>query len=187
MMGDFRMAQKSVMYESAVRVPFLLRIPGVTDGRITIEQPVSHIDVVPTLLEAMGFGSKTNLDGRSLLPTVEGRENLRYRDVFIEWQGDEGENKWFRPYRDGEDEELIQKVYAAKVRTIVSRGGWKLSLSEAGENELYDLNRDPHEMHNLYFSKGSRSKEYGKKIEELTEKLLDWQRDTGDTVRLTAG
>ncbi len=177
MMGDFRMGQKSVMYESAVRVPFLLRIPGVTDRQITIEKPVSHIDVVPTLLETAGLDSKAKLEGSSLLPLIEGKVDNAQRDVFIEWQGDEGEDKWFRPYRDGEYEKQIDKVYGASIRTIVSQDGWKLSLSEAGEHELYDLNRDPHELHNLYFVEGST-----KKKEELKARLLKWQRETGDTV-----
>ena len=51
MMGAHRMVSKSLMYEESVRIPWLMRIPWMQKTQQIIPGPVSHIDMVPTLLE----------------------------------------------------------------------------------------------------------------------------------------
>ena len=53
MMGSHRLLAKCVMYQEAVRVPLLIRLPG-QRRRQRVHGPVSQIDVVPTLLDFMG-------------------------------------------------------------------------------------------------------------------------------------
>ena len=175
MMGDFRMAQKSVMLESAVRVPLLVKIPGLTDSGCTISSSVSLVDLLPTLLDIMGRRIPDAVDGRSLLPVLRNPGETGLRDVFIEWHGDEGENKWFKTYGDGPDKDRIKAVYGAQVRTIVSREGVKLSVNEAGEREMYDLTVDPMERTNVFDDPASRVIR-----EDLMRRLRSWQQDTGD-------
>lgn len=178
MMGDYRMLQKYVMYESATRVPLLIKAPGM-EGQKIIEKPVSQVDLVPTLLELMGHSTDRKLDGKSLAPVLRGDAELKDNDVFIEWNGEEGEDLWFRAYRDGELKERIDRIYGAAVRTVVTSDCWKLSLTEAGENELYDLNTDPHERMNLYFDE-----RFSEQKQRLTRKILEWQAITNDNVEL---
>ena len=67
------------------------------------------------------------------------------------------------------------------IRTVVTPDLWKLSLKQAGDHELYNLNEDPYEMKNLYFIG-----EYKDKIKELKGLILDWQKETGDNAVLPA-
>lgn len=167
MLGDFGLRGKNVMYRSASSVPLLIRVPGVTDEQRIIEGPVSLVDLVPTVLDIMGCPAKRRLDGRSLHPVIKGEEQID-RDVFIEWSAPLGETA------PGGD----RKANGA-CRTVISPDGWRLSLNEADKNELYNLNEDPCELHNLYNGRG-----YEKIRTKLTEKILAWQRENGDTVKL---
>ncbi len=175
MLGDYGMLQKMVMLESSVRVPLLVRLPSITDGGKRIASPVSQVDLLPTLIEAMGVRVRGQLDGRSLMPLIREEEGAPVRDVFIEWTGEEGEQRWFTVNRDPAVAERIKQVYGATVRTVVTPDGWKLSLQSAGEHELYHLREDPSERVNLY-----GDERYGEKASELTEKIRRWQAETGD-------
>lgn len=173
MMGDFRMAQKGVMYESSVRVPLLVKIPGLEPK--AYELPFSHIDLVPTLLELLGAEQKPCLDGRSLVQALTtGTEEER--DVFIEWNGEEIK-KEVMVLTEEKDRERMQRSLQSSARTIVTPDLWKLSLYDSGEHELYDLNKDPGERCNVFFTE-----EASVIREQLIEKLTEWQKITEDTL-----
>ncbi|MHC4500620.1 MAG: sulfatase-like hydrolase/transferase, partial [Planctomycetota bacterium] len=72
MMGAHGMVTKGVMYEEAARVPWLMSVPSLGRKQHIIEQPVSHIDLVPTLLELMRSKSPDSLQGQSLVPLMKG-------------------------------------------------------------------------------------------------------------------
>ena len=63
-------------YDSTLHVPLLLRIPGGPHGRV-IEQRVSHVDLLPTVLEALQVAAPRGLQGRSLLPLLNGAAAAR--------------------------------------------------------------------------------------------------------------
>jgi len=66
MMGSHRLWHKCVMFEEAVRVPLMIRFPEDLDRDVdTAERPVSQIDLVPTLLDAMGHTPPAQVDGSS--------------------------------------------------------------------------------------------------------------------------
>ncbi len=177
MMGDFQMMTKCVQYEAAVKVPLMIKVPGIKSK--VIQEPVSQIDLVPTLRELLGSKSDLKLDGKSLLGVISGEESLENNDVFIEWNGKDGESKWFQDYSDSEWKDQIDQVVGAAVRTIVTTEGWKLSLTSAGEHELYYLPNDPRETMNLY-----GKSEYASQEKKLVYKILEWQKRTNDQVEL---
>ena len=177
MMGDLGMLRKAVLFEPSIRVPLMMHFPGLTDRRIMIDGPVSQVDLVPTLLDAFHQSVETKLDGTSLLPLIRGERKLT-GDAFVEWNGPDGAVKWFEPYMDGPDGARMEAAAGAASRTVITREGWKLSLSEADEHELYDLNSNPSETKNLFFPGASATRQ------QLTEKLLAWQKRTGDSVDL---
>jgi len=73
MMGAHRLVEKGLMYEEATRIPWLIRVPSLGRRQQVIEQPVSQIDLVPTLLELMGHSeAAANLPGQSLVPLIKG-------------------------------------------------------------------------------------------------------------------
>ena len=86
MMGSHTLMAKSVMYEEAVHVPFLLRVPFRHQKPHHIPQPVSHIDMVPTLLDLVGKKDVSGFAGQSLTGTLLGKR--KPEDVFIEWNRD---------------------------------------------------------------------------------------------------
>src|SRR6266508_4764611 len=81
-LGAHHLFGKETMFEEATRVPFLVRLPGQTRGK-TIQQPVSHIDFVHTLLDLLGQPRHSQCSGKSLLPLInEGAQAPE--NVFIE-------------------------------------------------------------------------------------------------------
>ncbi|HEC02835.1 MAG TPA: DUF4976 domain-containing protein, partial [Phycisphaerales bacterium] len=155
MMGAHRMVAKGVMYEEAVRIPWLMRVPAMGRRPRVIEQPVSQIDLVPTLLELMGRSEAAgNLPGQSLVPLIKGRK-VAEDHVFIEWG------------------------IEPRVRAVVSPDRWKLCLSKEDRCQLFNLRDDPYEMTNLY-----DSGKHDAVIARLTEKIRIWQKKTNDKVEV---
>jgi len=182
MMGSHRLMAKCLMYEEAVRVPFLVRLPGQTAGR-HVAQPVSQLDIVPTLLDCMGVSIPDRLQGQSLRPCLEGKGDSG-RDVFIEWHGAEGMPRMPEDAIPAYLEEscTAQEVRASftdPVRTIVTRDGWKYCCSPLGEHMLYDLNRDPAETCDL-----ATDPSQAPRLRDLRARLAAWQEQTQDTVEL---
>src|SRR2546428_3689716 len=80
-LGAHHLFGKETMFEEAARVPFLIRLPGQTRSK-TIQQPVSHIDFVPTLLDLLGQPNHPQCAGNSLLPVIN--EDAAAGNVFLE-------------------------------------------------------------------------------------------------------
>jgi arylsulfatase A-like enzyme len=159
LMGAHGMVTKGVMYEEAAKVPWIMRVPWMRKEQVMIEQPVSHIDLMPTLVELMGVKAGGNLQGQSLLPLMQGGE-AGEDHVFIEWNV----ARW-----GGLD---------VPVRTVVSPDGWKLSLFKGDKSQLFNLNEDPGETTNL-FDSGRHSDV----IERLSARIRQWQKKTKDTLK----
>lgn len=68
---------KGTLYDYGVRMPLAMRWPAVIPGGAVIEDLVSHTDLAPTFLEAVGIGRPNGMTGRSLLPLVTSGESGR--------------------------------------------------------------------------------------------------------------
>jgi membrane-anchored protein YejM (alkaline phosphatase superfamily) len=111
----------AALYDEVVEVPLVLAAPGLPEGLVVPSQ-VSLVDLMPTLAE-LGGSPLDGLDGRSLLPLVEGTE-----------QGD-------RPVL------LVGTDNGAVSQLAVRVPPWKLIHHlESGEEEAYDLELDPREL-----------------------------------------
>lgn len=120
--GEHRIAQgKNLPYEPAIRVPLVVRGPGVPAGR-RLTKRVANIDLAPTIVDAADAQAGRIMDGRSLLPLFAHPGRPLGRDLLVE-RG------------PGED------PYAA-IRT----GHYLYVEYESGARELYDLDRDPYEL-----------------------------------------
>ncbi|MDE2729681.1 MAG: sulfatase-like hydrolase/transferase [Gemmatimonadota bacterium] len=169
LMGDHGILGKTLMYEESIKVPMVLRAPMVNQLPRQVSGRFSHIDLVPTLMELIGLERPDRLQGRSRVPVLQGHEDLDGDDVFVEWSGADGH----APAGFGEAEPNRSMVH--QYRTIVAADGWKLNLYGKGQGELYDLNRDPHELENLYH----RGEQAGR-ISDLSERIRAWQEETED-------
>ena len=185
MMGSHRLLAKTVMFEEAVRVPLIVKLPGQTKPR-RIMGPVSQIDLVPTLLDLMGepVPEGDELQGKSLGDVLRADGPARLEEpVFIEWNGrDSGQpgkvmNEDTRP--DWAKEMCTQDELAAAiadpVRTVITPDEWKYNHSPLGEHELYDLNNDPFELRNMV-----KKPEHASRIAEMKALIDAWKERTGD-------
>jgi arylsulfatase A-like enzyme len=124
--GEHRWNRKTCPYEVCMRVPFLIRIPGVVARAETAI--VSGVDLAPTIAELAGVEPTTPFDGVSLVPLLRAQDRSGLSGaVFAEWVGDDRIPGWW------------------EVRT--SRFAY-VELA-TGERELYALRRDPYELVNV--------------------------------------
>ena len=174
MLGGHQLFGKEVMFEEAVRVPWLAKLPGQQRGR-RVSQAVSHIDFVPTLLDLLGQPKAAGCTGKSLVPLFRG-EDIPPENVFIEWSPNRtkvSKGSSLAPRR------MINRVVEESTRTVIAPDGWKLSLRDKDLNELYNLNDDPLEAQNLY-----SNEQYRDVISRLTSEIHWWQERTHDRLKL---
>jgi arylsulfatase A-like enzyme len=132
MTGDQNLWRKSYAYEPSAHIPMLLRWPaGMLSARrgSTMPQPVELRDLLPTFLEAAGREPSRPVDGRSLLALVRGG-GAGWRDC-IDLEHNicySPENHW-NALTDGRTKYIFH--------------------ARDGEEQLFDLERDPHELDDL--------------------------------------
>jgi arylsulfatase A-like enzyme len=182
MMGSHRLLAKCVMYQEAIRVPLLIRLPGRRRGR-RVTGPVSQIDVVPTLLDLMGQPIPQGLSGKSLAAQVEG-DAARVPDesVFVMWGGPNNGitdrigqvaiEEWMPEFAPRAE---IEAAFRDPVRTVITPDGWKLNYSPRGEHELYHLRNDPGETRNL-----AGQARFAGVFDRLTDEIRAWQHAVAD-------
>ncbi len=158
MMGAHGLMAKQVMYEESVRVPLLLRAPSLRPRHAA--QPVSHIDIVPTVTELLG-APDSGLPGRSLVPVLKGDARPESH-AFLEWTTDSSDSG-----------------AGPNGRTVVSPDGYKLVLHDSDRSMLFDRNKDPLELNNVY-----RKPEYAAVQSRLRKKIEGWQKETSDKMVL---
>jgi choline-sulfatase len=113
------------VWDEIVRVPLLIRVPGAKARRIS--RRVSHVDLEPTILELAGVAPDTGARGESLASELFGAD-LPARPILI----DQPRNVYYDPKR------------------AFVEGSLKLHhLFDSNTYRLYDLDRDPHEAHDL--------------------------------------
>jgi len=144
-------------YEDCVHVPLLLRVPG--GGARRVSQPVSLVDILPTVLAGLRFPALPGLEGRDLGPLLRGGEL--------------------------DDAAVFSVTAYLNQMTAIRRGHWKLvytppppapfagdpwagDYSPHEERALYDLGADPGETKNLYATDRARA-------DQLWAALASWQ------------
>lgn len=118
MWGEHRLAGKWVAYEESVRVPLRVMLP--TREAFSVDALAANVDVAPTILALTGDTVPRGYEGRSLLPLIANPASPWRQSVLLEL------SDWcgFRGDR------------------------WKYVQHRNGEEELYDLRRDPYELRN---------------------------------------
>jgi len=173
-LGAHHLFAKEMMFEEAARVPFLVRLPGQTRGKL-VPQPVSHIDFIPTLLDLLGQPRHPQCAGKSLLPVIH-EEALSPESIFIEWAPNRTKVKKgssLVPRR------MIKRAVEESTRTVVSPEGWKLCLRDKDLNELYNLKDDRLETRNLY-----SDRQYASVISRCAGEIHRWQESTNDRLKI---
>jgi choline-sulfatase len=127
MLGEKGQWFKRTYLEWSARVPLIVTHPGRLPAGKRVSSPVSLVDLLPTLAEAAGTEVTTPVDGRSILPLIDGREDGRNREVIGDYCG----------------EGTIEPV------RMVRRGSYKYIAVNGHGPQLYDLAKDPDENANV--------------------------------------
>jgi N-acetylglucosamine-6-sulfatase len=157
--GEHGLIDKRTAYEASIRVPLLLHCPDLLPAGHRVKEVVANIDIAPTLLEAAGLRPAAHFDGRSFLGLARG-EMTPWRDYLLY------EYYWERNYPQTP---TMHALRGARYKYIRYHGIWDV-------NELYDLQRDPHEQTNLI-----HEPEHAELVNKLNAKLFDMLEATDGT------
>jgi choline-sulfatase len=126
MLGDHGLWLKNVLLENAARIPMIIAGPGLPKGK-TITAPVSHVDLVATLLDVAGASRQGGLRGHSLVPMSRGESGFHPGLAFSESHSEGNCTGSF----------------------LIRKDQWKYIYFTGGEPLLFNLKGDPGEFHNL--------------------------------------
>ena len=150
---------KGMLYEGGVRVPFIVRWPGVVKPGTTCDTPTIHVDFFPTCLELAGAKppAQQELDGVSLVPLFkDATAKLPREAIYVHFPG----------YLEGGGAGSWRTTPVGTIRA----GDWKLlEFFEDGRLELYNLKDDLGEKTNL-------AAKMPEKANELQAKLAAWRK-----------
>lgn len=123
-----------LVYNSTLHVPLAFLGPAPCQRGTRVADPVSLVDVMPTVLDLMKLPSPKHVSGRSLLPSLKGQP-IELRDHYAETETPFLLNRW------------------SPLQTVIS-DYWK--YIHTSQPELYDLSKDPGELTNLFDSADHR-------------------------------
>ena len=194
---------KTTCYESGLRVPFLVRWPGVARAGTESDALVSAVDIAPTILDATGAKTDRSMHGRSLRSALLGEQAPEgWRRFLVGEFHYHGASPFFpRRAVRGDRFKLIHNPLAGKSKPNFRVDGdpiadaalsKKYKDTDAGKAfrrymdppqwEFYDLQNDPVEFFNLVDDPA-----YVEKVEELKQALQAWQRETDDPLTSAEG
>ncbi len=165
-MGEHGLYDKRFMYEPGLRVPLLVRGPGVAAG-LTPPQFVANIDLAPTFLDLAGVPVPDSMQGRSLAPLLRGETPADWRrSVYYRYYHDPGHHDTRAHYG--------VRTATHKLIRYWTRDAW----------ELYDLRADPDELHNLLADPEEAARpEVAARFAELRDEIGRLQREFADDGR----
>ena len=143
-----RQDNESDLYEDLIRVPLIFSGYGITSNSV-IPRQTPHVDIFPTILDIIGIESQKQVDGRSLLPIINGK---KLRDSYVYIESSPGIGK-------GKDKVIGLRSSNFKYFRDLNNTGRVL--------HLYDLKNDPLEENNI----ANKSKPVLKNLEEELLKI----------------
>jgi choline-sulfatase len=150
-MGDHGLFFKHSMYEGSVGVPMILAGPDIPSGKV-VKDEVSLLDIFPTVLDCMGAESKledSRLPGISLLEWAKADKPAMHRPIFSEYHNVGSDHASF----------------------MLRQGDYKLIYYVTYEPQLFNLKKDPDELHDLAHDPAYAS--ILKKLEGLLREICD--------------
>ena len=153
--GEHGMVDKRTAHEASLRIPIIVRYPGLSAQTKAVPQQVLTVDMAPSLLELCGAPALNNIDGKSWVKLIQSGDS--------DWR-----TSWVYHYNYEK-----QFPYTPNVRALRS-DGWKYIRYPHGDGspdkhlaELYDLKNDPGETKNLI-----NDPKHAPKVEELKAELV---------------
>lgn len=181
---------KQFLYEGGIKMPLIVTGPGIKGGQVR-EDLISGVDLAPATLAAAGIEAPEYMEGADFLAkdyrerefVVAARDRCDYTIEKIRAIVTP-RFKYLRNYLT--DRPFMQPSYkdpwpvSVKLREMMAAGEMKgaqlvFFSDEKPAEELYDLENDPHEVHNLV-----EDPEFAEELERHRERLANWIAETGD-------
>jgi arylsulfatase A-like enzyme len=156
-LGEHNFFDKRFMYEESLRMPFLIRWPGKIKAGSVGKGMILNVDFAPMMLDAAGVKVPADMQGRSFLPLLEGRQPRDWR-----------RSMYYRYYHPGHHN--VAAHYG--VRTLRYK---LIFFNKLNQWELYDLEKDPLEMRNVYSDPA-----YQKTVEQLKKEMYRLKKELKD-------
>jgi arylsulfatase A-like enzyme len=173
---------KGCVYDGGIEAALVARYPSVVDAGTRHDELVSNVDVLPTVLDLIDGADPGDVDGRSFLPLVTDQQYLPRDQVFAEMTWHDRYNpmravrteryKYIRNFWHLPTVTLTNDVFASRAGREVRE---EYYVSNRPYEELYDLEADPNERHNL-----AGDDDYEPVRVELENRLVAWLRQTDD-------
>jgi N-sulfoglucosamine sulfohydrolase len=185
---------KTTLFDSGIRTPWLLRWPKIVRPGSVNEDLVSSIDIAPTFLELAGLKPVPSFAGTSFLPMLEKPPRAIRPYAFAEknWHDLEDRSRAVRskrykyirnfyddlpltPPADALRSPTYRKMQALRDEGKLNTAQMACFLKPRSQEELYDLQIDPYEMKNL-----ATDPDYAETLKRLRFALEQWQNQTMD-------
>lgn len=188
------------LYDSGIRVPFIVAWPGVITPGSQNDAMIQWIDVLPTLIEIAGGTVPAGIDGRSFAGVLRGATAGHRTEILTTHSGDGDKNVYpIRSLRAGDFKYILNLLPDKAHTTHIDRGGgsgdgWRYfdewvalgktdahaaaqvrAYHQRPAEELYDLRSDPDELHNLAADATQTAR-----LATMRAQLEAWMKQQGD-------
>ncbi len=156
--GEHGLIDKRTAFEESMRVPMLARCPELFAGGGVCTKMTANLDILPTVLDAAGVAAPAGLDGKSLLPLAKNGDDPGWRRELLY------EYFWERSFPQTPTQQALREE---RFKYIRAHGVWDV-------NQLYDLQADPEETHNLIADPAHRET-----AKRMNARLFEILKETG--------
>lgn len=151
--------ERRLAYEEGIRIPLLVRYPKDIPAGIKRNEMVQSIDLAPTLLSMVGLTPGSHIQGKSLLLVIKGTATDWRTTILIEYYSDI----------------VFPRIANMGYRAVRNQRFKYIQYKELQDmDELYDLQEDPYELHNLMNDPGQEGL-----IDQMKKELESQLRATG--------
>jgi arylsulfatase A-like enzyme len=159
-LGEHGWFDKRWMYDESLKTPLLVSWPGVTEPGSVNNDLVSNLDFAETFIDIAGGQIPADMQGRSLVPVLKGETP------------DDWRNAHYYHYYEHPSEHVVQRHYG------ITTDKYKLMrfYYESDTWELYDLEKDPQELNNVYDAPA-----YAEVQNQLHQRLEGLRAEFGDS------
>jgi arylsulfatase A-like enzyme len=136
-------------YNATLQVPLIFWAAPHLEPQV-VSEPVSHVDMVPTILELLGVTVPESVQGKTLLPRMRKQGPAGSRPVYFE---------------------TLHPYLTLNLAPLTGLIDGRYKYIDLPLPELYDLSQDPRETANLYTSENERARQLGNELEKLVGAL----------------
>ncbi len=156
------------LYDQTVHIPIIMRWPGQIPANKRVQSLVQHVDIMPTILEWLQQDIPDDLDGKSLIPLIEGITDEHHQEIFLSecaWQAARG-------------------IRTERFKYIETYDSGPFTRPPA---ELYDLLIDPDETKNLVDSLPDQAHYFQTRLHNWVKRKIGEQEDPMKYILRTEG